>query len=301
MNLRARLTMNVAVRAAALSFCSNLTLLILKLVVGLVSGSIAVLSDALDSGEDLVASAAALFSVSIAHRPADVEHPYGHGKVETLAAAVEAGVISLGGIFITYQAIERIVHGGRDVDVGIGLVAMAVAAILNTVVSRYVGRAARATESLALASDAKHLQTNVVQALAVFAALALVGTTGQNLFDPAVALVLAVYLWFTAFGLLRNAVAEIMDVRLPEDEERYVRDTILEHHPEVRGFHHLRTRRSGRTRYIELHLLVDPARTIQEVHNLCDHLETDIREHLPNSVITIHTEPDDGRYRGPLE
>jgi ferrous-iron efflux pump FieF len=90
-------------------------------------------------------------------------------------------------------------------------------------------------------------------------------------------------------------------VRLPEDEERYVRDIILEHHPEVRGFHHLRTRRSGRTRYVELHLLVDPGQTIQEVHNLCDHLETDILEHLPSAVITIHTEPDDGRYRGPLE
>ncbi len=293
--------MNVGIRAAALSFFSNLFLLILKLVVGLISGSIAVLSDAMDSGEDLVASAAALFSVSIAHRPADLEHPYGHGKVETLAAAVEAGVISLGGVFITYQAVARIIHGGQDVDVGIGLMAMAVAAVLNTLVSQVVGRAARATESLALASDAKHLQTNVVQALAVFTALVLVQVTGINLFDPIVALVLAGYLWFAAFGLLRNAVAEIMDVRLPEDEERHIRGTILEHHAEVRGFHHLRTRRSGRTRYVELHLLVDPSRTIQEVHNLCDHLESDIREHLPYAVITIHTEPDDGRYRGPLE
>ena len=293
--------MNIGIRAATLSFFSNLFLLVLKLVVGLVSGSIAVLSDAMDSGEDLVASAAALFSVSVARRPADLEHPYGHGKVETLAAAVEAGVISLGGIFITYQAIARIVHGGKDINAGLGLGAMAVAAVLNTVVSMRVGRAARATESLALASDAKHLQTNVVQALAVFAALLLVQITGVNLLDPVVALLLAAYLWFTAFGLLRNAVAEIMDVRLPEDEERYVRDIILEHHPEVRGFHHLRTRRSGSTRYVELHLLVDPGQTIQEVHNLCDHLEADILDRLPSAVITIHTEPDDGRYRGPLE
>src|SRR4030042_1489135 len=145
MGLRTRLPpkadrrMNVAIRAATLSFFSNLTLLILKLIVGLVSGSIAVLSDAMDSGEDLVASAAALFSVSIARRPADLEHPYGHGKVETLAAAGEGGVISLGGLFITYQAIARIVHGGRDVDVGLGLVAMAVAAVLNPSLSRSAG------------------------------------------------------------------------------------------------------------------------------------------------------------------
>jgi cation diffusion facilitator family transporter len=293
--------MSIGVRAATLSFFSNLFLLILKLVVGLISGSIAVLSDALDSGEDLVASAAALFSVSIARRPADLEHPYGHGKVETLAAAVEAGVIGLGGIFIAYQASERIVHGGRDVDVGLGLIAMAVAAVLNTVVSRYVGRAAKATESLALASDAKHLQTNVVQALAVFTALVLVSVTGINLFDPIVALMLAAYLWFAAFGLLRNAVAEIMDVRLPEEDERQVHQSILQHDPQVRGFHHLRSRRSGRLRYIELHLLVDPQRSIQEVHDLCDQIEADIQKRLPGAVVTIHPEPDDGRYRGPME
>jgi cation diffusion facilitator family transporter len=293
--------MSIAVRAATLSFFSNLSLLILKLVVGLISGSIAVLSDALDSGEDLVASAAALFSVSIARRPADLEHPYGHGKVETLAAAVEAGVIGLGGAFIAYQASERIVHGGRDVDVGIGLIAMAVAAVLNTVVSRYVGRAAKATESLALASDAKHLQTNVVQALAVFTALVLVAISGINLFDPIVALLLAAYLWFAAFGLLRDAVAEIMDVRLPEEDESQVHQSILQHHPQVRGFHHLRSRRSGRLRYIELHLLVDPQRSIQEVHDLCDQIEADIQKRLPGAVVTIHPEPDDGRYRGPME
>jgi len=293
--------MSIGVRAATLSFFSNLSLLILKLVVGLISGSIAVLSDALDSGVDMVASAAALFSVSIARRPADLEHPYGHGKVETLAAAVEAGVISLGGAFIAYQATERIVHGGRDVDVGIGLIAMAVAAVLNILVSRYVGRAAKATESLALASDAKHLQTNVVQALAVFTALVLVRISGINLFDPIVALLLAAYLWFAAFGLLRNAVAEIMDVRLPEQDERQVHQSILQHHPQVRGFHHLRSRRSGPQRYIELHLLVDPARTIQEVHDLSDQIEADIKKRLPGAIVTIHPEPDDGRYRGPME
>jgi cation diffusion facilitator family transporter len=293
--------MNIGVRAATLSFFSNLSLLILKLVVGLITGSIAVLSDALDSGEDLVASAAALFSVIIARRPADWEHPYGHGKVETLAAAVEAGVIGLGGAFIVYQATERIIHGGRDVDVGLGLIAMAVAAVLNTLVSRYVGRAAKATESLALASDAKHLQTNVVQALAVFTALLLVRFSGINLFDPIVALLLAAYLWFAAFGLLRNAVAEIMDVRLPEEEERQIHQSLLAHQPEVRGFHGLRTRRSGRQRYVELHLLVDPARTLQEVHDLCDQIEAETKSRLPGAVITIHPEPDDGRDRGPVQ
>jgi len=104
-----------------------------------------------------------------------------------------------------------------------------------------------------------------------------------------------------AFGLVRGALGEIMDVRLPEEDETQIHQSILAHHPEVRGFHHLRSRRSGRQRYIELHLLVDPARTIQEVHDLCDDIEADIQKRLPGTIITIHAEPDDGRYRGPME
>lgn len=293
--------MSIAVRAATLSLIVTLGLLILKLTLGLISGSIAVLSDALDSGEDLLAGAAALFSVRVAARPADWEHPYGHGKVEGLSATVSAGVVGLGGGFIVYQALRRIIEGGETIDVGIGLAAMITSAVLNIGVSAYMRMIARRTDSLALSAEARHLQTNVVQALAVIAGLALVGFTGAKIFDPLVALALAGYMWWMAFGLIRGALGEIMDVRLPEKDEREIHQSILEHDPEVRGFHHLRTRRSGPLRYIELHLLVDPARTIQEVHNLCDQIEADIEKRLPGAIVTIHPEPDDGRDRGPME
>ena len=293
--------MSIAVRAAALSLTVTLGLLILKLILGLISGSIAVLSDALDSGEDLLAAAAALFTVHVAARPADWEHPYGHGKAEGLSATVSAGVVGLGGGFIVYQAVLRIIEGSGTIDVNLGLVAMATSAVLNTVVSVYMRVVASSEGSLALSAEARHLQTNVVQAAAVIIGLLLVRFTGVEVFDPLVALALAGYMWWMAFGMIRGALGEIMDVRLPEEDERQVHQSILAHHPEVRGFHHLRTRRSGRLLYIELHLLVDPARTIQEVHNLCDQIEADIEKRLPGAIVTIHPEPDDGRYRGPME
>jgi cation diffusion facilitator family transporter len=293
--------MSIAVRAASLSLIVTLGLLILKLTLGLISGSIAVLSDALDSGEDLLAAAAALFSVRIAARPADWEHPYGHGKAESLSATVSAGVIGLGGGFIIYQALRRIIEGSEAIDVNLGLAAMVTSALLNVVVAGYMRMAARRTDSLALSAEARHLQTNVVQAAAVITGLLLVRFTGAEIFDPLVALALAGYMWWMASGLLRGALAEIMDVRLPEEDERQIQQSILSHYPEVRGFHHLRTRRSGPQRYVELHLLVDPARTIQEVHDLSDQIEADIKERLPGAIITIHAEPDDGRYRGPVD
>lgn len=293
--------MSIAVRAASLSLIVTLGLLILKLTLGLISGSIAVLSDALDSGQDLLAAAAVLFSVRIAARPADLEHPYGHGKAEGLSATVSAGVVGLGGGFIIYQALRRIIEGGETIDVNLGLAAMVTSGLLNVVVTAYMRMAARRTDSLALAAEARHLQTNIVQAAAVITGLLLVRFTGAQIFDPLVALALAGYMWWMAFGLIRGALGEIMDVRLPEEDERQIYESILARYPEVRGFHHLRTRRSGRQRYVELHLLVDPARTIQEVHDLSDQIEADIKKRLPGAIVTIHPEPDDGRYRGPME
>ncbi len=293
--------MSIAVRAASLSLIVTLGLLILKLTLGLISGSIAVLSDALDSGQDLLAAAAVLFSVRIAARPADLEHPYGHGKAEGLSATVSAGVVGLGGGFIIYQALRRIIEGGETIDVNLGLAAMVTSGLLNVVVTAYMRMAARRTDSLALAAEARHLQTNIVQAAAVITGLLLVRFTGAQIFDPLVALALAGYMWWMAFGLIRGALGEIMDVRLPEEDERQIYESILARYPEVRGFHHLRTRRSGHQRYVELHLLVDPARTIQEVHDLSDQIEADIKKRLPGAIVTIHPEPDDGRYRGPME
>lgn len=293
--------MNTSVRIAAIAFVSTLILLVLKLVVGIISGSIAVVSDALDSASDLVAGGAALISVRVAAWPADESHPYGHGKIESLSASASAGVVAVGGGFVVYQAVRRLVEGSPEINVALALAPMLLAAALNQVLAVYMRRQARRAHSLALASEATHLQTNVVQAGTVVAGLALVGATGERVFDPLVALGLAVYMGWTAVRLIRDAVGEIMDVALPDEELRIIHDVILAHRAEVRGFHRLRSRRSGPHRQVDMHLLVDPHRTVEEVHTVCDSIEREIHDHLPGTEVTIHMEPDDGRYRGPLE
>ena len=291
--------MDLASRAAGLSFSSNFTLMLLKLVVGLYTGSIAILSDALDSAEDTVASSFAFITVRLSARPADVEHPYGHGKAESLAAGAQALLIGGGGVFIMYQAVRRLVVGQADIVLGPGLVTMFATALANLGIVLFVSRAARATGSLALTSETRHLRTNIAQAVAVIVGLAMVGLTGRNLFDPLVALILAAYIFWTALRIFQSALVEIMDVSLPARELDIIEDSILRFRPQIAGYHHLRTRRSGRERYIELHLVVDPRKSVEEVHDICDRIEEEVVRRLPGAVVTIHMEPADGRYLGP--
>ena len=282
---------DLASRAAGLSFLSNFTLMFVKLAVGFYTGSIAILSDALDSAEDTVSSSFAFFSVRVSARPADIDHPYGHGKAESLAAATQALLIGGGGVFIMYQAVRRLVVGQADIVLGPGLAAMGVTALANLAVVLYVGRAARATGSLALTSETRHLRTNIAQAVAVIAGLALVGITGRNLFDPLVALLLAVYILWTASRIFQSALTQIMDVSLPAGELDVIEESILRFESDFAGYHDLRTRRSGRERYVDLHLVVDPRKSVGEVHDLCDRIEGEVSRHLPGAVVTIHVEP----------
>ena len=295
-----RFRFDLASRAAALSFTSNLTLMILKFVVAILTGSIAVLSDAVDSAEDLVASAFAFLSIRLASQPADEEHPYGHGKAESIAAAGQALLIAGGGGYIIFQGVRRLIERDVEIDTTPGLIALAVTALVNVAVVLYVGRAARLTGSPALVADTRHLWANVAQAGAVIAALSLVALTGNTIFDPIAALLLAAYLLWTAGQVFTAALDEIMDVRLPEREEQLIQACIEEHRAGgVRGYHHLRTRKSGRQRYVDLHLLFDPQQTVAAAHALCDTIEAAIHDRLPGAVVTIHLEPDDGRSRGP--
>jgi cation diffusion facilitator family transporter len=287
-------------RIAALSLGVTVCLLVLKLAVGIISDSIAVLSDAVDSATDLVGGAAALISLRIAAQPADEDHPYGHGKVEAVSASVAATVVGLGGGLITFQAVRRLIEGSPDIDVGIGLVAMAIAAAANLLMAVLMRREARRSGSMALSAEATHLQTNVVQAGAIILGLALVGITGQSLFDPIAALLLAAYMGWTAIGLVRTALEDIMDQSLPDADLIAIAEVLKAHGGEVLGYHRLRTRRSGATRHIDMHLIFEADRTVADVHEASDHIEADIQARLPGAEVVIHPEPDEGQERTPL-
>lgn len=290
------------VRIAAISLAATGCLLVVKLVVGLLSGSIAVLSDAVDSGTDLAAGTAALLSVRVASQPADEEHPYGHGKVESMSAAVAATIVGVGGGFVVFQAVRRLLGDSPDIDVGISLAAMTAVAVVNVLLAFFMRREAKRSHSLALTAESTHLQTNVVQAGAIVSGLVLVGVTGEKVFDPVVALGLAAYMGFTAIGLVRTAMEEIMDTALPPEDLRVIHDVLVEHQADIRGFHRLRTRRSGSMRHVDMHLLVDPQRTMEELHPVTESIDSEIEARLPGAVVVIHLEPDDGRrYRGGFE
>lgn len=281
------------VRIAALSLAVTSCLLALKLTLGIISGSIAVISDAVDSGTDLTAGFAALLSVRIAAQPADEEHPYGHGKVESISAAVAATIVALGGGFVVVQAVRRLAGDQPDIDVGVGLIAMVIAAGANAIMFVVMRREARRANSLALQAESKHLETNVVQAGVIIAGLVLVGATGEDVIDPIFALVLAAYMGYTALGLIRTAASDIMDTALPPEDMDTIRDVLATHSSEVTGYHRLRTRRSGAERHVDVHITVEPGMTVDQAHHIADGIEHEIQSRLHGTVVVIHLEPDD--------
>lgn len=280
-------------QAARLSVASNTALVLLKLGVGFWTGSISVLSEALHSATDLMASSVALLSVRASDTPPDEEHPYGHGKIENVSGLVEALFIALAAVYIVYEAVQKLrAHGGSQAAVNTtpGLAIMALSALVNTALSAYLRRTARATESPALDADARHLQTDVLTSLGVFVGLALVRFTQNNLFDPITALLVAALIAPTAYMLAREALYLLMDTRLPAEEEAIIRH-ILESDARVLGYHKLRTRRAGSQRHADVHVQIDDSYTLVAAHDLTEELEDRIRAALPAIHIHTHTEP----------
>jgi cation diffusion facilitator family transporter len=284
---------DIASRAAFVSFTSNALLMLLKVAVGLAFGSIAVLGDGVDSAEDIAASGLAFFTVRLALQPADEEHPYGHGKAESLAAMSQSALIAGGAVFIAIAAVRRMVTHDVDIYVMPSLIAMGVTVAVNLGVSWYSLRAAKISGSVAIAADARHLLTNVVQAGAVILGLALVAATGNHVFDPIVAIVLAAYLLWIALGIFRAALRELVDTALPADTLARLDDCLAHESHGMRGYHALRTRKSGRETHIDLHALVDPAISVSEAHVLVEDLERDITAIIPGAVVTVHLDPDE--------
>jgi cation diffusion facilitator family transporter len=301
--LRRFFAFDIASRAAILSFGSNAVLMVLKITVGLVFGSVAVLGDGVDSAEDVFASGLAFFAVRLAIQPADEAHPYGHGKAESLAAISQAALIAGGAGFIAVMAIYRLVTGGVEIHVGPSLASMFVTVAVNAGVAAYSFHAARVSGSVAIKSDARHLMTNIVQAVAVVAGLVLVGVTGRHEWDQVVALLLAAYLLWVAFGIFREALSELIDTSLPEEDVAPIAECLAHEGHGVRGFHELKTRKSGREKYVDVHVLLDPSMTVSEAHRRLEEIEEHIREVIPEAVVSIHVDPDEPGImaRGPSE
>jgi len=289
----------VKTRAASLSIASNASLIALKIAAGAITGSVAILTEAMHSSIDLIASFVAYFSVREADKPADAEHPYGHAKIENLAAAIEAMLILVGSGVIIYAAVRSLANGPKVHSLGVGIAVIAMSIVANVVVSTKIARQARATDSPALEGDAAHLRTDAATSAAVLVGLVVVQVTGAAWLDPVIALVVAGAIVYAGVRLLARASRVLVDEALPPEELDAVREAIGAFGPRgVCGYHKLRARRAGSRRYVDLHVQFVGGTTLEDAHATAHALQDAIRERLRGSDVLIHLEPEGSVHPG---
>ena len=290
---------SVKTRAAALSIVSNTLLIALKLAAGAITGSIAILTEAMHSSIDLIASFVAYFSVREADKPADADHPYGHDKIENLAAAIEAMLILVGSGVIIYASVRSLANGPDVHSLGIGIAVIAFSIVANVAVSGVLAKRARETESPALEGDAAHLRTDAATSGAVLAGLVVVHFTGIEWLDPVIALVVAAAILTAGVRLLKRASRVLVDEALPETELAAVRGAVEQFGPRgVVGFHKLRARRAGSRRYVDLHVQFAGGTTLENAHATAHELQDAIRARLRGADVLIHLEPEGSVHPG---
>jgi cation diffusion facilitator family transporter len=291
-------------RAALISIASNAALIVLKLVAGVITGSVAIVTEAIHSAVDLVASFIAYFSVRQAETPADADHPHGHEKFENVAAAAEGVLILIGSGVIIYAAIRSLVLGPELHSLGLGIGVLAFSTVVNLVVSTWLFRRARETQSAALEGDAAHLRTDAYTSAGVLVGLALVQITGAEWLDPAVALVIAGAIVVTGLRIVIRSWGVLVDEALPGAELDTIRTTIEDFAAEcdIVGYHQLRTRRAGARRYVDLHLQFATGTSLEEAHGTAHKLQDRIAGRLPGGTdVLIHLEPADKVREDPNE
>jgi cation diffusion facilitator family transporter len=280
--------------AALLSICSNSVLILLKFVAGTVTGSVALLTEALHSCIDLVASVVAWVSVRKADEPADAEHPYGHEKIESFAAAIEGILILVGSAVIVYEASRRLIIGGDVENLGFGIAVLALSIVVNLVVAARLRARAAATTSPALEADAEHLRTDALSSMGVLVGLTLVHFTGAEWLDPVIALLVAVAIVGAGLRIMRSSSRVLIDETLPETELAAIREVVVGFGPQgVAGFHKLRARRAGARRYVDMHVQFRSGTTLEAAHRTSHELQDAIQHRVDGADVLIHLEPED--------
>lgn len=277
--------------AAKLSIFTIGLLIVMKVIASVYTGSVGIRADAFHSVIDLSGAIIGLAAIRLSAKPPDKQHAFGHGKAENIAGVVIGGLIIIAAGTIMYEAIERLRTGATLELVTLGIYITLAAVLINLIVSRYIFRVARATDSLALEATARDLLADLYSSCAVLIGLVLVRLTGVAALDSIVALIVAVLIGRTAYHTIKRSVGGLMDSRLPESEESVIKSSILEHSRQLVGFHRLRTRKSGSQRFVDLHLVVPKDSNVSEAHGLCNHLESDIKKRIKCISITIHVEP----------
>ena len=285
-------------RVAALSVASNTTLVIFKLIVGLITGAVSILSEAIHSGVDLVAALIAFFAVRASGKPADEKHTFGHGKFENLSAAIEGLLIFVAAGWIIYESINKLIFPEPVENLQWGIIVMGISAITNFIISHKLFHVGRETDSAALMADGWHLRTDVWTSAGVAFGL------GAYMFgkwymphlnllwiDPVIAMGVAGLILKAAWELTSEAVTYLLDASLPVEEEKAITHLINHMAPSVLNFHNFKTRKAGSERFVEFHLVVSKDLTVKDAHDICDEITANIKTQFPKTEVMIHTEP----------
>jgi len=263
----------------------------MKMAAWWATGSVGLLSDALESTVNIVAAVVALFALRTAMKPADAMHHFGRGKAEYFSASIEGFMILLAALIIVYTAIDRIISPRELEQIGWGLTISSVAAVINGGAALILLRAGKLHRSPVLIADGKHLITDVWTSVGVIVGVGLVVVTGWNRLDGIVALAVGLNIIVTGINLLRSSTAGLMDKALSDDDHLKIVNVLTKYESDEVKFHALQTREAGRQRFVSMHVLVPGAWTIQKGHDLSENLEADIIAELPETIITTHVEP----------
>jgi cation diffusion facilitator family transporter len=279
------------IRYAWLSIAASLVIICLKAYAYWVTGSVGLLSDALESIVNLVSACVALIVLTIAARPADEGHPYGHDKAEYFSSGLEGGMILIAALGIAVAAVDRLLHPRPLEHLGLGLTVSLVASAINFVVARILLAAGAQHDSITLEADGRHLMTDVWTSIGVLVGVGAVSLTGWSWLDPVVAIGVAANIVWTGVTLLRRSAQGLMDTALPAEEIAVIKEVLDRYRPEGIAYHALRTRRAAARRFVSMHVLVPGAWTVQRGHDLLEQIEAKIHQRLPNTTFTIHLEP----------
>lgn len=277
-------------RTAGLSIMSNVFLVILKLIVGLYVGAVSLVSEAAHSGVDLVAAVIAFYAVKKAVEPPDKEHAYGHGKFENLSSAIEALLIVFAAIWIIYESMHKLSNLTDPIYLEYGIIVMAISIIVNYFVSGKLMKVAKETHSQALEADGLHLRADIWTSIGVLLGLLAIKVTGWLWLDPVIAIVVAGIIFKAGYDMTIKSANELTDMSLPPEDEKIITDILIAH-TAVTGFHQLRTRRSGAYRLLDVHIILDKNMHLDQVHEICDQLEEQIKTALGRCDVVIHAEP----------
>lgn len=283
---------NTLVKFAWLSVAAAVATILIKLYAWQLTGSVGLLADAAEGLVNLVAAVVALVAIIVASRPADDDHHYGHSKAEYFSAGVEGAMIFVAAAVILVTAIERMITPQPLEQLGAGLLLSVLASVLNGVVAAVLVRAGRRHRSITLRANGRHLFTDVLTSVGVVSGIGMVYVTGWQILDPLVAILVGINILFTGVRLVREAAGGLMDKTLPTEDNEAIEEILERHRREDHvDFHELRTRESGRRRFVEFHALVPGGWSVERGHDLAEQVECEIRELLPDSHVTSHLEP----------